>query len=105
MPFHFAADEDQLEPEVNARRGLAYLRRGLELAAGDVGMALAGYNGGHSLIQKDRAVWPAETVRYVHWGAGILHDLRAGVHPSPALQAWLDAGGARLCRQAEARSG
>ncbi|MBF8257194.1 MAG: hypothetical protein HW404_1221 [Anaerolineales bacterium] len=100
MPFHFASGEDAYDPEVNAGRGLAYLSRGLELASGDTRLALAGYNGGHALIQRDPSIWPSETARYVRWGSGILADLQAGVTQSPTLQAWLDAGGAHLCRRA-----
>ncbi len=97
MPFHFATGEFALDPETNALRGLAYLRRSLDLSSGDVGRALAGYNGGHGVISRAPSAWPAETVRYVRWGTTILDDLRAGRTPSPALQAWLDAGGAHLC--------
>ena len=100
MPFHFALGEDAYDPEVNAGRGLAYLSRGLELASGDTRLALAGYNGGHALIRRDPSIWPSETARYVRWGSGILADLQAGVTQSPTLQAWLDAGGAHLCRRA-----
>ena len=102
MPFHFAAGEDAYDPEVNARRGLAYLHRSLQLASGDTSLALAGYNGGHSLVQRDPQTWPDETSRYVRWGSGILSDLAAGPSSSPSLQAWLDAGGNRLCRAADA---
>jgi soluble lytic murein transglycosylase-like protein len=103
MPFHFAPGEDASDPEVNAQRGLAYLRRSLQLASGDTALALAGYNGGHSLIQRDPYTWPAETSRYVRWGSGILADLGAGMSSSPALQSWLDAGGTGLCRRADER--
>lgn len=105
MPFHFQPDEAMHDPHTNARRGLAYLARALQLADGDVRLALAGYNGGHSLIGLDAAQWPAETQRYVAWGSGIYADARAGVSASPTLAAWLAAGGASLCRQAHARLG
>lgn len=101
MPFHFAQGEDPLDPEVNARRGLTYLRRALDLAHGDFGRALAGYNGGHGVIDRDPSTWAAETRRYQAWGAGILDDLAADRIPSPALEAWLDAGGRSLCLRAE----
>jgi soluble lytic murein transglycosylase-like protein len=45
MPFHFRPDEEPLEPETNATRGLNYLSRSWA-AAGEAGRALAGYNGG-----------------------------------------------------------
>ena len=104
MPFHFRPGEDPLDPEVNASRGLAYLQRSLEIAGGDIGLALAGYNGGHGLIARDPSAWPTESLRYVRWGTGILADLGAARFPSPTLQAWLDAGGQSLCRHAARRS-
>jgi len=104
MPFHFGEGEKPFDPQVNARRGLAYLRRGLDLAGGDPRLALAGYNGGHGLIYQNPASWPAETQRYVTWGTGILADLEAGRSPSPALNSWLAAGGESLCRLAAATS-
>ncbi|HSR47889.1 MAG TPA: lytic transglycosylase domain-containing protein [Anaerolineales bacterium] len=101
MPFHFDDGEDPLDPEVNARRGLSYLRRALDLAQGDFGRAMAGYNGGHGVIDRDASTWAAETRRYQAWGAGIMEDLDAGRVPSPTLEAWLDAGGRSLCHRAE----
>jgi soluble lytic murein transglycosylase-like protein len=100
MPFHFAADEAALDPETNARRGLGYLARSLELAGGRVDLALAGYNGGHSRISQAAEMWPDETRRYVAWGSAIYADAASGHTDSPALDAWLHAGGARLCRAA-----
>ncbi len=100
MPFHFAADEAALDPETNARRGLGYLARSLELAGGRVDLALAGYNGGHSRISQAAELWPDETRRYVAWGSAIYADAASGRSVSPALEAWLRAGGARLCRAA-----
>ncbi len=100
MPFHFRTNEDPLDPEVNARRGLSYLAQALQLAAGETDAALAGYNGGHGVIGLPRRSWPDETQRYVHWGQGILEDIQAGERTSATLQAWLDAGGSALCRRA-----
>jgi soluble lytic murein transglycosylase-like protein len=105
MPFHFGAGEDPLLPEVNATRGLSYLARGFELADGELGLTLAGYNGGHGVIARPSAGWPAETRRYVSWGTQIMADIREGAVSSPGLTAWLDAGGASLCRQAAAALG
>lgn len=105
MPFHFGAGEDPLNPEVNALRGLSYLARGFELAGGDFGLALAGYNAGHAVIARPPAAWPAETQRYMKWGSQILSDLREGAVPSPGLEDWLAAGGASLCRRAAAELG
>ena len=99
MPFHFSDGEDPLEVETNAARGLAYLARAMQLADGRSDLALAGYNGGHGQIRRPPSVWPEETQRYVRWGSGILEDARAGVVPSPSLQASLDAGGAHLCER------
>ena len=101
MPFHFGPGEDPLDVPTNAARGLAYLARAFTLASGQPGPTLAGYNGGHGLIGLPPDQWPQETQRYVVWGTGILADVTAGVTPSPVLTAWLDAGGARLCQQAE----
>jgi len=100
MPFHFSPEEDMREPDTNARRGLAYLALGLARAGGNVALALAGYNGGHGQIGRDRSLWPAETRRYVYWGTGIYADATGGLAVSTRLQEWLDAGGAGLCSRA-----
>lgn len=100
MPFHFVEGENPLEPNVNAHRGLHYLRRALELAQGNVTLAMAGYNGGHSVIEWDSNVWPLETNRYVYWGSGIYADIKQGFAESPRLAEWLAAGGASLCSRA-----
>lgn len=100
MPFHFGAGENPLEPETNAFRGLSYLARSLELSEGDVALALAGYNGGHGQITRAASLWPAETQRYVRWGTAILSDIQRGTLPSPGIDAWLEAGGASLCKRA-----
>jgi hypothetical protein len=102
MPFHFAEDEDPLNPYTNAKRGLAYLARSLEISDGRIDLALAGYNGGHSVIERSPDTWAEETRRYVHWGMGILEDIRQGKPSSPQLAAWLTAGGDRLCKLASA---
>jgi soluble lytic murein transglycosylase-like protein len=100
MPFHFAAGENMVDPQTNAARGLAYLARGLELAGGQVGLALAGYNGGHSQIGRDSSLWPNETQRYYYWGTGIYEEAAAGAAQSARLAEWLAAGGASLCARA-----
>jgi hypothetical protein len=102
MPFHFQPGENPLDPDTNARRGLAYLSRALQLAQGRVDLALAGYNGGHGVIRRDITTWAAETQRYVHWGYGILDDIAAGYESSPTLNDWLQTGGASLCSRAAA---
>ncbi|MEX2029735.1 MAG: transglycosylase SLT domain-containing protein [Anaerolineales bacterium] len=101
MPFHFTAGEEPMAVETNARRGLGYLARGLELAGGDAGLALAGYNGGHGVIGTPSTAWPAETRRYVMWGIGILAEVKSGAGTSPTLASWLAAGGEALCRHAD----
>jgi len=104
MPFHFESGENSYDPEINAHRGLAYLRGAFDLGGGNIGLALAGYNGGHSLIGRDPSLWPEETQRYVGWGTGIWDDLVNGEDSSSTLEAWLDAGGLRLCQAAHASS-
>lgn len=104
MPFHFLPGDEPLDVETNARRGIAYLARSLELAQERFDLALAGYNGGHGVIGRRPDAWPAETRRYVSWGNGILSEIAAGLPESPTLRAWLRAGGDRLCRRADLRS-
>jgi hypothetical protein len=101
MPFHFNDGENALDPTINALRGLSYLARSLEISDGNPGLALAGYNGGHSVISWDPMLWPDETTRYVYWGTGILDDISSGITRSPRLMEWLDNGGSSLCSQAE----
>ncbi|NDJ34526.1 MAG: lytic transglycosylase domain-containing protein [Chloroflexi bacterium] len=103
MPFHFTAGEQPYDPDTNARRGLAYLKAGLEIAGGHAGLAMAGYNGGHSVINRDYTNWAGETQRYYRWGTGIYREASAGWESSPTLQNWLTTGGASLCAQAEAQ--
>ena len=105
MPFHFAAGEDPFDPDTNARRGLSYLAERLQQTGGDLGRAFAGYNGGQRAAASNWEQWPAETQRYYVWSTGIYEDARKGSATSPTLEAWLQAGGASLCRQAAARLG
>jgi len=102
MPYHFEAGEDPLDPETNARRGLRYLAQALERAGGQVGLALAGYNGGHGVIAWPPESWPTETRRYAGWGTGLLADVAAWPASGNGLSAWLAAGGSRLCVRAAA---
>ncbi len=102
MPFHFGAREDPWDLETNARAGLSYLAEALRKANGDVAQALAGYNGGHTVIGRPER-WTAETRRYVYWGIGIYEDARQGAAQSARLQEWLEAGGRSLCEQAARR--
>lgn len=105
MPFHFAEGENPFDPDTNALRGLGYLRDGFEIAQGNAGLALAGYNGGHGVIYREVENWPAETLRYYTWGASIYRDASVGLEESPALQDWLVRGGSGLCAAAEADLG
>ena len=100
MPFHFSPFDDPFDPDTNAKRGLTYLARGLELSDGNIDLALAGYNGGHSVIQQDAATWNEETRRFVSWGSGIYAEINEDCTVSPTLQAWLKAGGRILCAHA-----
>ena len=103
MPYHFYVLDNPYDPDTNATRGLAYLKRSLDAANGQVNLALAGYNGGISVITS--GVRAAETVRYIYWGEGIYSDAANGLSESPRLSEWLNAGGASLCRQAKTRLG
>lgn len=103
MPFHFQPDEDMLDPQTNARRGLIYLQQSLTKSNGNVRLALAGYNGGHSQIDRNPTHWPAETKRYVYWGSGIYQDSLRNDDNRETLTEWLRAGGRYLCQQAANR--
>lgn len=103
MPFHFQQGEDMLEVLTNGRRGMEYLVKGLQIAGGDPGLALAGYNGGHGVISRGWAGWSEETRRYYQWGSGIYKDALQGGESSPTMEQWLKAGGWRLCEQASSR--
>ncbi len=100
MPFHFTSDENGYDPETNAYRGMAYLSKGLIIANGDTGLALAGYNGGHSRITLPQSSWTYETQRYYYWGTGIYQDAITEKSNSNRLNEWLNAGGHSLCQQA-----
>jgi hypothetical protein len=105
MPFHFGTDEDMLDPETNAQRGVGYLAEMLSEMSDDVGLALAAYNGGPATANRGWAAWPAETQRYYVWGTGIYQDIADGLDSSPTLDKWLAAGGNSLCRQAAGELG
>ena len=99
MPFHFMASDNPTAPDTNAARGLAYLKRSLAAAKNDARLALAGYNGGISVISRSEWSWPAETIRYAYWGSGIYADASSGAAGSPRLSEWLRAGGG-MCNRA-----
>lgn len=100
MPFHFEDEENPFDPNTNATKGMAYLSRAVQLADGQVDLALAGYNGGHQVITLNPSQWHDETRRYVSWGSNILGEIKRGYREPPTLQAWLLAGGERLCQLA-----
>lgn len=105
MPFHFAAGENTLDPDTNARRGLNYFVERLNQTSGDIGRAFAGYNGGHVAAGSSQDQWANETKRYYVWSTGIYNDIQSGEAQSATIQEWLQAGGASLCRQAASRLG
>ena len=105
MPFHFKDGENPLDPETNALRGLTYLKRSLDLANGDIRLALVGYNGGTGLIGTDENQWPSESTQYAYWGNNIFLEAQQSSEVSNTLADWLNHGGARLCTQASLRLG
>jgi hypothetical protein len=105
MPFHFYAVDDPYTPDTNAARGLAYLAKSLATGGGDARLAMAGYNGGIGVISRAEWAWPAQTKRYVQYGAPIYEDARNGLDSSPALNEWYEKYGVSLCRQASQRLG
>jgi transglycosylase-like protein with SLT domain len=105
MPFHFIEGDVMQDPDTNAQRGVAYLALGLARAGGNVGLALAGYNGGHGVIGRDSSLWSNETRRYWYWGTGIYEDATSRLASSARLQEWLAAGGASLCARASQELG
>ncbi len=100
MPYHFFPDDDPYSPDINASRGIAYLKRSLAAAHNDVRLALAGYNGGLGRISEIEWLWPAETTRYAYWGSGIYQDASSGSATSSRLEEWLADGGVGLCSRA-----
>lgn len=105
MPFHFKFGENPYDPETNAFRGLDYLSRSLQAGGGSARLALAGYNGGIGVIARSEWAWPAETKRYVLYGAPIYEDARSGATSSASLTEWYQKYGAGLCGQASQRLG
>ncbi len=105
MPGHFTASDDPYNPDTNALRGLAYLKRSLQVANGDVRLALAGYNGGIGVIGRLESSWQLETQHYAKVGNGIYSDASTGMTVSPRLQAWMGPGVKGMCRQARIHLG
>ena len=100
MPYHFKSGELPYYPDINALRGLGYLKKSLETARGNARLALAGYNGGIGVISRSESSWANETQRYAYWGSGIYADALQGASKSARLDEWLAHGGASLCAQA-----
>lgn len=101
MPMNFSADTTNMtDPETNAEAGITVIRDCLRYADGDVGLAMACYNGGPSLISRDRFSWPEESQKYYIWGTGIYNDAVRGMDKSDTLNNWLQSGGVYLCRKA-----
>jgi len=99
MPYHFKDGENPYQPDINAKRGLHYLRAAQE-AGGNPRLALAGYNGGINGASLPEEEWPEETQRYVFWGLKIYKDAKNGLEHSNRLGEWLTSGGASLCQKA-----
>ena len=100
MPFHFTLTDNPYDPDTNALRGLGYLARSLQAAGGNARLALAGYNGGIGVIARAEWTWPAETQRYVRFGAPIYEDALRGEAQSATLDEWYKKYGVSLCQQA-----
>jgi soluble lytic murein transglycosylase-like protein len=100
MPFHFAALDNPYDPDTNALRGMAYMQRSLIAAEGNAGLALAGYNGGISIISKPQSQWAEETQRYLYWGSGIYSDAASGTAESARLNEWLSRASG-MCQRAK----
>lgn len=105
MPFHFSESDQPMEPDVNAMRGLAYLKKSYDQADGDIRLTLAGYNGGIGVIGMAEENWADETHRYVYWGSGIYMDASQGYETSSYVNEWYGKWGRSLCNQAAARIG
>src|SRR5258708_8442363 len=71
MPFNFQEGNNMTEPETNAQRGIGVLRDCLRYADGDVGLAMACYNGGPGLISRDPAHSPPAAPHYYTLGTGL----------------------------------
>lgn len=105
MPFHFDPGEDMLDPDTNARRGMAFYNRQLEYTGNDVYLSFAGYNGGYAASGTSYSYWANETQRYFNWAKGIYDEAKAGMLESPTLRQWLAAGGGGGCQRAAQRLG
>lgn len=100
MPFHFEDHENMIDPDTNAKRGGLFLNYCYNASGGDVGLTLACYNGGPSVINRPISTWASETQRYYRWGVGIYSDAIVNLSESDTLNQWMNAGGSRLCTSA-----
>lgn len=100
MPFHFENGEDMVDPNTNAKRGGLFLNYCYNAAGGDIGLTLACYNGGPSVINRPSSTWASETRRYYQWGVGIYSDAIVNLPESDTLNRWMTAGGSSLCTNA-----
>jgi soluble lytic murein transglycosylase-like protein len=105
MPFHFTSNENMMDPDTNAFRGLNFLVEQLRYTGGDMELSFAGYNGGYAASGGDYANWPNETQRYYQWASGIYADAQSGSSSSETLETWLNAGGRPGCQTAAAQLG
>ena len=101
MPFHFSGNEDMIDPDTNARRGLNFYNEQLRYTGNDELLSFAGYNGGYAASGGNYANWPDETKRYHTWAKGIYEDATSGATSSETLEAWLAAGGGAGCQRGE----
>ncbi|MEL6528091.1 MAG: transglycosylase SLT domain-containing protein [Chloroflexota bacterium] len=105
MPFHFSPGEDMLNPENNALRSTNFVHECSRFAGGDVGLILACYNGGPSVVNRPFDTWAHETQRYYVWGTTIYQDAINNYDTSAHLDTWLQAGGQNLCLRASVALG
>jgi hypothetical protein len=103
MPFHFSTNENMLDPDTNATRGLNFYNEQLRYTGNDKLLSFAGYNGGFAASGGNYANWPDETKRYYNWAKGIYEDAQSGATSSETLTTWLAAGGAAGCQIAATR--
>ena len=86
-------------PKPTPCAGLNYLTRSLQAADGNARLALAGYNGGIGVIARSEWNWPAQTKRYVYYGAPIYADAINGATSSSMLDEWYRKYGAGVMQQ------
>jgi hypothetical protein len=111
IPSNFQLGDNQLDLNTNVLTGLQVFRDCLRWSADtnfdgvaegdpDVGVALACYNGGPSVIGRPQSQWFQESRDYYVWGTGIWAAASGGQTSSTTLDQWLQAGGSRLCASA-----